>query len=197
MEHTKARLSSEMLDIKQVNDASAFEVLPNNRLGLRLPPLKCGKVVYLSVDGHTRLCEHGETASMISQWCSNGPCERPAHSVCSCKNVDGLTVGRFQTAPAGWNPPRYYDVLVANGARECELGGGRVARHIPTTEGVNEMWMLPSGSIRCRHGNSLNTLKAMASSQLSRKFRNRCDCKVGNQSWRSGRMQTLKVKRKF
>ena len=88
--------------------------LPNGRLGLAVPCKK--RRVFLAADGRTRLCEHGETASAISQY-SNSSRTRPVDSVCSCMNMDGLTAGRFQKVPPNWhNAPPYYDVLVARGA---------------------------------------------------------------------------------
>ena len=53
--------------------------LPNGRLGLAVPCKK--RRVFLAADGRTRLCEHGETASAISQY-SNGSRTRPVDSAC-------------------------------------------------------------------------------------------------------------------
>ena len=69
-----------------------WQPLPNGRLGMLIPCKK--RKVYLATDGKTRLCEHGETASAISQYAA-GSRVRPVDSLCTCENVDGLTVGRF------------------------------------------------------------------------------------------------------
>ena len=53
--------------------------LPNGRLGLAVPCKK--RRVFLAADGRTRLCEHGETASDISQY-SNSSRTRPVDSAC-------------------------------------------------------------------------------------------------------------------
>ena len=165
--------------------------LPNGRLGL---PLTCKKRrVYLATDGRTRLCEHGETASAISQY-ANGSRTRPVGSTCSCMNCDGLTAGRFQKPPLGWpNAPSYYDVLVASDADEIELPGGRAARRLPHAVGKTEVFMLSSGALRCRHGNSESTLRKGGGSSRRRP----CGCTIGRQSWRRGRLQTLVTQRAF
>ena len=168
--------------------------LPNGRLGLPLPCKK--RRVYLATDGRTRLCEHGETASAISQY-ANGSRTRPVGSTCSCKNCDGLTAGRFQKAPPNWpNAPSYYDVLVARGAEEIELPGGRAARRLPHAIGKTEVFMLRSGALRCRHGNSESTLRSIEKGGGNPR-RRPCGCSIGKQSWRSGRLQTLVTQRAF
>ena len=168
--------------------------LPNGRLGLALPCKK--RRVYLATDGRTRLCEHGETASAISQY-SNGSRTRPVDSACSCMNTDGLTAGRFQKAPPNWhNAPPYYDVLVARGVEEVELPGGRAARRLPYAIGNTKVFMLPSGALRCRHGNSESTLRSVEKGSANPR-RRPCGCAIGKQSWRRGRLQTLVTQRAF
>lgn len=173
--------------------------LPNGRLGLPLPVAskKRGGTVYLATDGKTRLCEHGESPSAISQYAS-GSRARPADSSCTCQNVDGLTAGRFGKAPDDWPtpPPSYFEVLEARGAEEVELPGGRRARRLPPVAGVCAAVMLPCGTLRCVHGNSEATLRGMAK-QPARCYRHPCDCVLGGHSWRRGRLQTLKVQRAF
>ena len=168
--------------------------LPNGRRGLSVPCKK--RRVFLAADGHTRLCEHGETASAISQY-SNGSRTRPVDSACSCMNTDGLTAGRFQKAPSNWhNAPPYYDVLVARGVEEVELPGGRAARRLPYAIGNTKVFMLPSGALRCRHGNSESTLRSVKKGGAKPR-RQPCGCSIGKQSWRRGRLQTLVTQRAF
>ena len=168
--------------------------LPNGRLGLAVPCKK--RRVFLAADGRTRLCEHGETASAISQY-SNGSRTRPVDSACPCMNMDGLTAGRFQKAPPNWhNAPPYYDVLVARGAEEIDLPGGRAARRLPYAIGNTEVFMLPSGALRCRHGNSESTLRSVEKGGAKPR-RQPCGCSIGKQSWRRGRLQTLVTQRAF
>ena len=167
--------------------------LPNGRLGLALPCKK--RKVYLATDGKTRLCEHGETASAISQYAA-GSRVRPVDSLCTCKNVDGLTVGRFAKQPPNWpHAPSYYDVLVARNAKEVELPGGRLARKLPTCDGGSAAYMLPCGNIRCAHGNSEATLRTIAKHRSG--CRRPCNCTLGGKSWRRGRLGTLKTQRAF
>jgi len=168
--------------------------LPNGRLGLAVPCKK--RRVFLAADGHTRLCEHGETASAISQY-SNGSRTRPVGSACSCTNTDGLTAGRFEKAPPNWpNASSYYDVLVARDAEAIELPGGRSARRLPYAIGVTEVFMLPTGVLRCRHGNSESTLRSIERGGHNPR-RRPCGCMIGRQSWRRGRLQTLVTQRAF
>ena len=169
-----------------------WKVLPNGRLGL---PVQCKKrCVYLSTDGKTRLCEHGETASAISQYAS-GSRVRPVDSACKCTNVDGLTTGRFKKPPQNWpGAPLYYDVLVARGAEEAILPGGRRARRLPHISGACPVFMLPCGNMRCRHGNSESTLRSIKKLSTNRRP---CDCALGGQSWRKGRFQTIVTQRAF
>ena len=168
--------------------------LPNGRLGLAVPCEK--RRVFLAADGRTRLCEHGETASAISQY-SNGSRTRPVGSACSCMNMDGLTAGRFEKAPPNWpNAPSYYNVLVARDAEEVDLPGGRSARRLPHTIGTTEVFMLPSGALRCRHGHSESTLRS-AKKARAKPRRRPCDCVISKQSWRRGRLQTLVTQRAF
>ena len=168
--------------------------LPNGRLGLPVPCKK--RRIFIATDGRTRLCEHGETASAIAQYAS-GSCTRPADSACSCMNVDGLTAGRYQKAPPNWpDAPPYYDVLVARDAEAIELPGGRAARRLPHAISNTEVFMLQSGALRCRHGNSESTLRSIEKGGANPR-RRPCSCSIGKQSWRCGRLQTLVTRRAF
>jgi len=169
--------------------------LPNGRLGLPVPCKK--RRIFIATDGRTRLCEHGETASAISQYAS-GWRTRPVDSKCSCMNCDGLTAGRHQKAPPNWpDAPSYYDVLVARDAEVIELPGGRAARRLPHAIGNTEVFMLQSGALRCRHGNSESTLRSIEKDG-SNPRRRPCGCTIiGKQSWRRGRLQTLVTQRAF
>jgi len=169
--------------------------LPNGRLGLLLEDASKRRRVYLAIDGRTRLCEHGETASAISQYAA-GSRSRPGGSACTCENVDGLTASRFAQPPRDWpHAPSYYSVLVARGAKEVELPGGRLARKLPGKDTGAPVYMLPCGNLRCAHGNSEATLRAIAKQPGGR--RHPCGCTLGGRSWRRGRLQTLKTQRAF
>ena len=185
--------------VARASFASNWSVLANGRLGLPLPAMKGGKQIYLSTDLKTRLCEHGETASLISQWsCTPPQLARPAHSKCTCYNVDGLTASRFSPPPKGWtvfDVPSYFDVLVSSNAKEKILQGGRVARQLLHIPGA---FMLSTGGVRCAHGNSVCTLRAIEKSKLGHgkhTIRSPCDCKIGLHPWRATRLQTAKGKR--
>ena len=170
--------------------------LSNGRLGLPLEDASKKRRVYLATDGKTRLCEHGETPSAISQYAA-GSRTRPSGSACTCMNVDGLTTGRFAQPPCDWPPtPSYYSVLVARDAKEVELPGGRLARKLPHMGTSVPVYMLPCGNLRCAHGNSEATLRAITKHPDGR--RRPCGCTLnGGRSWRRGRLQTLKTRRAF
>ena len=162
-----------------------WTILPNCRPGMQIASQK-GVNVYLASNGFTRLCRHGETTGTIFK--NRSPkapaCNRAKFSVCDCMNADGLTSTRRATVPQGWNPPSYYDILVKNDTEEVELPGGRKARHIPYSErnGTCAAFMLPSGQLRCRHGNSESTLRRLKAGDPRIKIR--CDCAVDDVSWR-------------
>ena len=162
-----------------------WSILPNCRPGTQIASQK-GVCVYLATNGYTRLCRHGETTGTIFKHRSpKAPvCNRAKFSVCDCMNADGLTSTRRATVPKGWNPPSYYDILVMNDTEEIELPGGRKARRIPYSEryGACEAFMLPSGQLRCRHGNSESTLRRLKSGDPRIKIR--CDCVVDDVCWR-------------
>ena len=174
--------------------------LSNGRLGLLLPGAskKRAGPVYLSTDGKTRLCEHGETQSAISQYAS-GARTRPHDSSCTCQNVDGLTAGRFSKPAEGWpaTTPTYFEVLEARGAEVVELPGGRRARRLPQKAGGCAVVMLPCGNLRCVHGNSEATLRKIAKQPAGCHHRRPCGCVLGGHSWRRGRLQTVKMQRAF
>ena len=172
-----------------------WEPLSNGRLGLSMNKESKKRPVYLSTDGKTRLCEHGEAASAISAWAA-GSRARPTDNACTCCNADGLTTGRFKQPPAEWpGAPSYYDVLVARDTKEVELPGGRFARKMPKTGDGCDTFMLPCGALRCKHGNSETTLRLMAKYPDARV--RKCDCVLGGRAWRRGRLQTRKMKRPF
>ena len=194
-------MASEETLVARASAAKSWSVLANGRLGLEMPPMPGGKQVYLSTNLKTRLCEHGETASLILQWCAK-QLTRPATTKCTCLNVDGLTAGRFSIPPKDWvGPPRYYDVLVSSGSEELILPGGRAARRLLHMDGA---YMLANGTnstthtntqvtssacahkhthkhttatantgnIRCRHGNSEGTLRSIHKSTAAGKKSN-------------------------
>ena len=184
---------------KKASEPCSWRVLPSGRLGLPLAPLKCGKHTYLSTDGRTRLCMHGENKYMVGKLklCSPRGGERPDDIACTCANLDGLAVGIKLKPLVSWiDPPvRYYDVLCASGAEQMVLPGGREARRLPFTSGRRAMWMLACGNIRCCHGNSHAVLRDIQKGHTQRKIRRVCDCEPGRRSWRLNRLQTRKALR--
>ena len=156
---TKMTMASEETLVARASAAKSWSVLANGRLGLEMPPMPGGKQVYLSTNLKTRLCEHGETASLILQWCAK-QLTRPATTKCTCLNVDGLTAGRFSIPPKDWvGPPRYYDVLVSSGSEELILPGGRAARRLLHMDGA---YMLANGTNSTTHTNTQVTSSACA-----------------------------------
>lgn len=179
---------------------SEWKVLPNGRLGLPLAPHRSGREVFLSTDGHTRLCSHGETTAGIFNLKRKSAVERSKYC-CTCLNADGLTAGKCLRAPTGWKHPpvSYYDVLVASGAEAVELPGGRQASRVPSGLFELDLFMLPCGNLRCRHGNSETVLleRERGVRVRGKRMKVECYCKRGLKSWRCGRLQTLPTTRLF
>ena len=167
-----------------------WTVLPNGRPGMELP-LQKGVRVYLAHDGVKRLCRHGECSSTIFKYKSRE--DKARYSVCDCKNADGLTAARRSKQPDDWDPPTFYEILVMNDTEEVEQPGGRKARFIPYSDanGACPAFMLPSGQLRCRHGNSESTLRRkMKNPEL--KLKADCGCELGEATWRRLSLGTAK-----
>ncbi len=117
---------------------------------------KYGGDVLVETDLKTKLCPHGETSSSIRSWVQieaqareNGeePPTRP--SVCDCTQTHGLqnhTLTRPPTPPAS-----VFDVLVANDAKQLDIGGSETALQL----GDRDVYLTPSGSIYCAHKSRL------------------------------------------
>ena len=176
---------------KHASDPSAWKILPNLRLGMALPILSNGRQTYLAADGKSRLCEHGEMSSLIAMMMCGA---RPRRGSCDCQNLDGLTAARYHKTRWSAPPVSYYDVLVASRMDEIELPGGRMARRLPAshTMGESELCMLPSGNIRCIHGNAESTVKNHAKGKCA--SGNKCPCHIQKRSWRLCRLQNLRAK---
>lgn len=72
-----------------------------------------------------------------------------------------------------------------NDTEEVELPGGRMARYIPFSErnGACAAFMLRSGQIRCRHGNSESTLRRLKRED-DPSVKIRCECDLKDNCWR-------------
>ena len=178
--------------IDRASHAGNWKVLSNGRLGLPLPLHRTGRQIYLATDGVSRLCLHGEKASRIAMVNTGA---RKRNGECDCQNLDGLTT-RHRQLPAEWEVPRYYDVLVANGADEVALPRGRAGRRICHNTDTCNMVMLPCGDIRCVHGNAESTLmshhrhvapqgiEADPPATKTHAKRQYCSCRIGKRGWR-------------
>ena len=182
--------------VQRASCPASWKVLPNGRLGMALPSQKGIKQTFLAMDGKTRLCPHGMTASAISSWKKSEVC---SSKKCDCPNLDGLTASRREDVPRGWQTPPvdYFDVLGCNNAKEITVHGNRIARELlHTTSSGTPLYMLCSGQVRCAHGNSETTLRAFGKQKYTAR-RRACSCGVGKLSWRQLRFQNQLGKRRF
>jgi len=101
-------------------------------------------------------------------------------SRCSCENVDGL-LSTYSIAEEQW-PKKgcsLYKLLGLLGAEE-ENVNTRPQRYVLTTHAGAEIWVQPTGSLVCKHGNTKKILTKVATRGDSSKFRSsritKCDC---------------------
>jgi hypothetical protein len=165
----------------RVMDPSAFgppKLLTSGRIGRQVATNRCGKPVFIDTNGLT-CCEHGERHPSITSWINsaraNPSFQRP--SPCTCENVDGLMtnyeVDTLDLPPA--DIP-LYKLLTAMGNEEKMVNTRpqRIALKTPTCE----LWIQPSGTIVCPHGNSRKVLGRMR--KEATRFRSngvvKCNC---------------------
>ena len=155
-----------VLDLTNGDLCKKWRVLESGRAAFSLCRLACGKEIFIAEDMRTRLCQHGFAAGQISMWLSHKASSycRPEGHFCTCLNTDGLR-SHSPIEPAIGAPPSYYSILRENMVCETRIfSGGRVAVRmpdslLPPSSSLESLWMLPSGQVRCPHGNSSTTLR--------------------------------------
>jgi len=156
-------------------------LLASGRLCRAVGVNRSDQPVYIDSEGHI-CCRHGERAPSIQAWINaeRKSNETASHrpSVCDCQNLDGLlsnyNVDKDQC-------PRQtcslFKTLGALGA-EVTTVNTRSQRFALTTPEGCELWVQPSGTLVCRHGNSKKILQKLNSTTIS-KFRSSTTIKCG------------------
>ena len=129
---------------------------------------------------------HGERASTIISWVKDerenaeNPIDRP--SLCSCENVDGL-LSTYSIDKEQWpkKDGSLYKLLGLLGAEEANVNT-RPQRYALTTHAGVEVWVQPTGTLVCKHGNTKKLLAKVATKDDSTKFRSsritKCGCSL-------------------
>ena len=156
-------------------------ILGSGHKGFPLEKLECGKQIYLNEDLKTRLCPHGITSGQISMWMSKAVpgYERPASHSCNCTDTRGLYGGKGDASDVP-PTPTYYEILRNMGHETKRIPGSRGLAvkmpHFDTNESFPTLWMMPTGSVRCSHGNSASTLRVLNNPHQKTSIRRPCGC---------------------
>ena len=131
-----------------------WRVTPSFRVAVFSHENKLGEEVLLDVDGKTKLCKHGETASTIRTWLHNeakaaasGADPPPRNSACDCKRTIGVG-SSVRTRPP--TPPQsLYDLAAGAGGGGIEVGKRGIAFRVSASY---NLYVSSDGSIFCEHG---------------------------------------------
>ena len=138
---------------------------------------KLGDDVLVETDLKTKLCRHGETSSTIRNWLqveanakAKGMEPPPRPSACDCTNTHGL---QNHTATRPPTPPvSVYDVLVANEAKQMDVGEDAPALQL----GGRDAYLAASGAVFCVHKEQLMPMTKGAARPYIFKARGKCEC---------------------
>lgn len=154
------------------------KLLASGRIGREVGVNRSDRPVFVDPDGHI-CCEHGERAATIQSWINAGTAVcRP--SVCDCKNLDGLLT-TYDVPEEQWpvHGGSLFKLCGSLGTAEI-TANTRPQRFVLTTHEGHELWVQPSGTIVCKHGNSRKTLNKLSTCKTAR-FRSssivKCDCR--------------------
>jgi hypothetical protein len=158
-------------------------LLPSGRLGSEVATNRSDQPVFVDSDGHP-VCKHGERAATIQAWLN---AERKDHafarpSSCDCENLDGLMTTR--DVPEEDLPkidtPNLYKLLGLLGHKEIK-NNTRPQRFALTTHANAEIWVQPTGTLVCKHGNSKKMLAKIQKAEPT-SFRSKkmvmCNCSL-------------------
>jgi hypothetical protein len=157
-------------------------VLASGRLCRQIATNRSDNPVYVDAQGKLT-CHHGERSPSIMYWNAKERAEpgykRP--SVCDCANVDGLLTDYTYESPSPSPDPAtpLYKLLHVLGAEEKTIRS-RPQRKV-LGSGESEIWVQPSGTIVCAHGNTrkmVERMKADPSTRFKCKSIQKCHCTV-------------------
>ena len=163
--------------------AGTWTVLENGKQGFALQPklTQVGwKQVFRGTNHRTLMCKHGETSRAIFHRLNKPACvtsdELASGAACTCKNTLLLRSSKgARSQPEDWSPPKsLYALLGGLGVEEIDFGHDRIGRRMKCNRVPTKLFCLPNGMMRCEHGNSEATLRAVR--RGIRKARTPCDC---------------------
>jgi len=131
-----------------------WRVTPSFRVAVFSHENKHGDDVLLDVDGKTKLCKHGETASTIRTWLHNearaaaeGVDPPLRNSTCDCQHTLGVG-SSVRTRPPS-PPPSLYDLAARAGGESIDVDpNGRAVKVCPSYN----LYLSADGLLWCKHG---------------------------------------------
>ena len=160
------------------------KLLQSGRLGRQVTINRSDNAVFVDSDGHL-CCKHGERAPTIQAWLNAERAAKEGNgfsrpSSCDCQNVDGLLTS-YKIEKKEW--PKIgcslYKCLGALGAQE--INHARPQRFATAIHENSDIWVQPSGTLVCKHGNSKKMLKKLTTNRDTR-FRSsrviKCHCSL-------------------
>ena len=156
-------------------------LLPSGRIARQVSINRSNEPVFIDKDGVT-CCRHGERGATIQAWLNTERADpefsRP--STCDCGNLDGLLTAYDITTvdlPVLEKDETLFKLLGTMGADELKVNS-RPQRLALKTDKC-ELWIQPTGTIVCKHGNSRKVIARMAKAEATR-FRSsrivKCNC---------------------
>jgi len=156
-------------------------LLGSGRLARKVATNRSDQPVFIDAEGQT-CCSHGERAPSIQAWLTaerkDAAFKRP--SLCDCQNIDGLLT-TYEAAKAPWpsSSESLFQLLGTMGAREIK-NNTRPQRLAFMTHTGCELWIQPTGTLVCQHGNTRKLLNKMKRDSATVNFRSRkvqkCSC---------------------
>ena len=157
-------------------------LLASGRVARQVSINRSNEPVFIDKDGVT-CCRHGERGPTIQAWLnserSDPAFERP--SVCDCGNLDGLltaydiTSADFPTLGEG---ETLFKLLGTMDVDEIKVNSRPQRLALKTNK--SELWIQPTGTIVCKHGNSRKVIARMKGDGEAKRFRSsrvtKCDC---------------------
>ena len=139
------------------------QLLPSGRLARQVSVNRSDEAVFIDKDGVT-CCRHGERGATIQAWINSERVDpnfkRP--SVCDCGNLDGLLTC-YDITPIDYpmldKSGSLYKLLGTTGADEVKVNSR--PQRLALKTGETEIWIQPTGTIVCKHGNSRKVIARM------------------------------------
>jgi len=139
------------------------QLLPSGRDARQVSINRSDEPVFIDKDGVT-CCRHGERGPTIQAWLNSERADpdfkRP--SVCDCGNLDGLLTAYDLTAadlPTLGEGETLFKLLGTMNVDEIKVNSRPQRLALKTSK--SELWIQPTGTIVCKHGNSRKVIARM------------------------------------